>query len=193
MSRPRLINDCDLLDAAEAVVARDGATRLTLEAVAAEAGISKARVIYDYKTKQALIRALIQRRIADEDGRLCCLLGKFGGAPNAQIRSRISLASDSPPNDTQAVAVSLCSATTQDAELMATIRQWYSEAIAAVLADSPNPRTTMIAFLAVEGLRVLEYLGLHSVPIEQRKQILRDIESLVAECPDRLSEQEHSG
>ncbi len=52
---------------------------------------------------------------------------------------------------------------------MATIRHWYSEAIEAVLDGSPNPRTTMIAFLAVEGLRVLEYLGLHTVPIEQRQ------------------------
>lgn len=193
MSRPRLISDCDLLDAAEAVVARDGAMRLTLDAVAAEAGISKARVIYDYKTKQALIRALIQRRICDEDTKLRGILCGLGEEPNAQIRGRIAQAANSPSNDTQAVAVSLCSATTQDAELMATIRQWYSEAIAAVLDKSPNPRTTMIAFLAVEGLRVLEYLGLHTVPLEQRRQILRDIEALVAERPDPSPSSEPSG
>jgi AcrR family transcriptional regulator len=179
MSRPRLINDCDVLDAAEAVVAREGATRLTLEAVAAEAGISKARVIYDYKTKQALIRALIQRRISDEDKRLSKLLGDMADAPNAQIRSRISLTANSPRNDTQAVAVSLCSATTQDAELMATIQQWYSNAVDQVLESSPNPRTTLIAFLAVEGIRILEYLGLHTLPGAERAQTLRDIEELV--------------
>src|SRR3546814_17040256 len=59
-----------VLDAAQRVVARDGAAGLTLEAVAAEAGISKASVLYDYGTKQALMKALIERRIAAEDSRI---------------------------------------------------------------------------------------------------------------------------
>lgn len=44
MGRIRVIDRDHLLDAAEAVVARDGAVKLTLESVAAEAGVSKASV-----------------------------------------------------------------------------------------------------------------------------------------------------
>ena len=55
MGRKRVIDQEQVLDAAQRVVARDGAARLTLDAVAEEAGISKASVIYDYKSKQALI------------------------------------------------------------------------------------------------------------------------------------------
>src|SRR3546814_8507750 len=70
MARPRTIDRDVVLDAAQRVVARDGAAGLTLEAVAAEAGISKASVLYDYGTKQALMKALIERRIAAEDSRI---------------------------------------------------------------------------------------------------------------------------
>ena len=44
MARPRVIKQDDILDAAEAVVVRCGAAHLTLDAVAVEAGISKASV-----------------------------------------------------------------------------------------------------------------------------------------------------
>ena len=57
MGRTRVIDREAVLLAAERVITRDGAARVTLEAVAAEAGISKASVLYDYKTKQALLKA----------------------------------------------------------------------------------------------------------------------------------------
>ena len=59
MARPRVIDQNDILDAAEVVVMRNGAAQLTLDAVAIEAGISKASVIYDYKSKQQLIKSVI--------------------------------------------------------------------------------------------------------------------------------------
>ena len=61
MGRKRVIDQEAILDAGEAVVARDGVTGLTLEAVAKQAGISKAAVIYDYKSKQAVIEAIVER------------------------------------------------------------------------------------------------------------------------------------
>ena len=55
MGRKRAIDQQQVLDAAERVVGRDGAANLTVDAVAREAGVSKASVLYDYKSKQALI------------------------------------------------------------------------------------------------------------------------------------------
>ena len=58
-----------LLDAAEAVVARQGIANLTLEAVAAEAGISKGGLLHHFRTKDRLIEALVTR--AAENWRAC--------------------------------------------------------------------------------------------------------------------------
>src|SRR3546814_4852153 len=70
MARPRTIDRDAALDAAQRVVARDGAAGLTLEAVAAEAGISKASVLSDYGTKHALMKELIASCLADVDSRI---------------------------------------------------------------------------------------------------------------------------
>src|SRR3954471_24590620 len=54
-----------LLNAAGTVVRRDGPRALTLDAVAAEAGVSKGGLLYHYGTKQELIEALVARWLGD--------------------------------------------------------------------------------------------------------------------------------
>jgi AcrR family transcriptional regulator len=49
-----------LLDAAAVVVRRDGAQALTLDAVAAEAGVSKGGLLYHFKAKRELLDAMLE-------------------------------------------------------------------------------------------------------------------------------------
>src|SRR3954451_5890455 len=57
---PRAPTRNRLLDAAGAVVHRDGAQALTLEAVAAEAGVSKGGLLYHFKAKRDLLDAMLE-------------------------------------------------------------------------------------------------------------------------------------
>src|SRR5215813_897027 len=50
-----------MLDAAEAVIARQGIANVTLEAVAAEAGMSKGGLLHHFPTKDDLLEALVTR------------------------------------------------------------------------------------------------------------------------------------
>ena len=50
-----------LLDAAETVVARQGFANLTLDAVAAEAGISKGGLLHHFPSKDRLVEGLVAR------------------------------------------------------------------------------------------------------------------------------------
>ena len=59
MSRPSARER--LLDAAATVVRRDGAQALTLDAVAAEAGVSKGGLLYHFRSKRDLLDALVGR------------------------------------------------------------------------------------------------------------------------------------
>ncbi|MBX9737902.1 MAG: TetR/AcrR family transcriptional regulator [Phycisphaerales bacterium] len=52
-----------ILDAAEAVVLRDGMGRLTLEAVATRAGLSKAGLLHHVPSKDAMITAMVERQV----------------------------------------------------------------------------------------------------------------------------------
>ena len=52
------------------VVLREGAAGLSIDAVAKEAGVSKATVMYDHKSKQDLLSDLISRLMSVEEERV---------------------------------------------------------------------------------------------------------------------------
>lgn len=61
MGRPPSDAPQRALTAAFALVCREGAAGLTLEAVAKEAGLSKGGLLHHFPTKDALVRALVER------------------------------------------------------------------------------------------------------------------------------------
>lgn len=56
--RPEII-----LDGADALLLRNGARGLTIDAVAAEVGLSKGGVLHHYGSKDALVAALVARNL----------------------------------------------------------------------------------------------------------------------------------
>ena len=57
----------ELLNAAEELLADQGAPCLTLSAVAERAGVSKGGLLYHFSTKEALIKGMIERLVTDFD------------------------------------------------------------------------------------------------------------------------------
>ena len=180
MGRARVIDRQAVLDAAERVVARNGAAHLTLDAVAIEAGISKASVIYDYKTKNALIKAVIERAVARHTARLRDHIEEQGPVADRVMRGRIAaVAARSVTDAERSVALSLIAALAGNTELRAVIEAAYREQMADITA-LPNPRETMLAFLALEGLSLMERFGLYSWPPAERGRLLGDIGGMLA-------------
>jgi AcrR family transcriptional regulator len=62
--RPRTVDDETILDAALAVVHRDGPGRLTFAAVAAEVGLSPATLVQRFGTKRGLLLATARRAVS---------------------------------------------------------------------------------------------------------------------------------
>src|SRR5438034_644724 len=79
-----------LLDAAEAVVVRQGIANLTLDAVAAEAGMSKGGLLHHFPTKDRLVEALVAR--SAENWR-ACYMEAYGRAPEGPGRMARALLS----------------------------------------------------------------------------------------------------
>lgn len=186
MGRHRTIDREAVLDAAERVVMREGAAHLTLDAVASEAGISKASVLYDYKTKRALIRALIERRVAVEEARVQAFVDGEPDRANASIRGRLAAASRSFSDEDRAVALNLCVALAQDAELRGPVQESLRSVTSQIAASSTHPRGAMLAFLAIEGLTLLDWFGLHSFPQAERDRLIAEIGWLIEQSPSAL-------
>lgn len=90
MPRPRKHDQNQILDAVERVVARDGI--VTIDAVAKEAGVSKATVLYEHASKRDLVAALIARTIAADNAFIAACAAVFAGKPDAALRGRIEAA-----------------------------------------------------------------------------------------------------
>lgn len=179
MARTRTIDRTALLDAAHRVVVRDGATRLTLDAVAAEAGISKASVLYDYKSKRALIKAVIEHEVATEVARLRTMIGAMGERPNAVLLGLLAAVKERKSAHKRNVALDLAVALNQHNDLRAKIQETFGSFINDVSRTSSNPRRAMTAFLALHGLKQIEDFGFYTWQQEDRDQLLRDIRSLI--------------
>jgi AcrR family transcriptional regulator len=183
MGRKRVIDQQAILDAGEAVVARLGATSLTLDAVAAEAGISKASVIYDFKTKQALIEAIVERAFQRDREHHAAVEAELASQDSIAIRGRIRVAAEPPPEEFKPVALNLSMALTLDANLRARMQKSQAETIARIVQTASSPSGALLAYLAVEGLKFLEYLDFHHFSPDDRARIVRQIGWLAAETP----------
>lgn len=72
-----------LLDAAEAVVVRDGIANLALEAVAAQAGLSKGGLLHHFPNKDRLVEAMVER---SAEGVRRCYSDAYEATPEGPAR-----------------------------------------------------------------------------------------------------------
>lgn len=155
---------------------RDGASNLTLDAVAAEAGISKGSVLYDCKSKHALIKAIIERKIAAEDTKIADAIARLDLQKNTEIRGRIAVAANWLNEEREPVALQLCSALGQDKDLQSLMRDSVNRTLCKVAETSENPCAALIGLLALEGLRSLHLMGFHKWSPEEFAALLVEIE-----------------
>lgn len=180
MGRKKSIDQDHILDAAEAVVAALGAARLTLEAVAKQAGISKGSVVYDYGSKQALLEAMVQRAVARDNAFNEAAAEACRAAENRTLHGRIAAAAEPFPDAFRAVALNICAALAQDLALRSAIQDNQNAVIDRVRQEASGARGPMLAYLALEGMKLLESLDYHQWPEGERKALLADIRWLAA-------------
>lgn len=178
MSRPRHIDPDAILDAAEAVILRDGLAKLTLDAVSHEANVSKASVIYDLKSKQGLVRAIVSRLLARDQEALEAAILTCSDSPNPPLAGMIALMREEVSERDKAIAVGLCAAFVQDEEITKLVKTHYKSLSDRIQEASDNKRSATLAHLALEGLRSLEWYNLSDLTPEVRKQILDEIAHL---------------
>src|SRR6218665_2514693 len=179
MGRKRVIDQQAVLDAAERVVGRDGAANLTVDAVAREAGINKASVLYDHKSKQALVEAVVDRAFERDNDHHAGIEAQIAAVEDRAICGRILAAAAPPPEEFRAVALNLSAALALDAGLRTKMQENQARTISRIEATSPSPRGALLAYLALEGLKFLEHLDFHHFPREERDRLLREINWLV--------------
>jgi AcrR family transcriptional regulator len=162
-----------ILDGAERLVRRDGVGRLTLDAAAAEAGASKGGLLYHFATREALVRAMVERLVARFDASLEAATTLDAEPRGRWTRAyiRVTAAPDGPSED-DGTATALLAALASDPSLADPLRERYAVWRAAVADDGlPSEDATILA-LAADGLWMADLLGFAAPAGPERKRIV---------------------
>jgi AcrR family transcriptional regulator len=154
----------ELLDAAIAVIRRDGAQKLTLDAVAAQAGVSKGGVLYHFGSKRALIEGLLDRWLDDREARL--------DGPDlaaAYVRS-----CDLGGFDAQTTAweFALLAALIEDPDVLEVARERQQEWMERLLDAAPTREDAWLVRLAADGLWYSDLLGIAPPEGDDRRRLI---------------------
>ncbi|WP_336741222.1 TetR/AcrR family transcriptional regulator [Aureimonas altamirensis] len=174
--RPRTIDRDKVLDAAEAVVQRTGASGLTIEAVAREAGITKGGVQYCFGSKDSLINAMLQRWCEGFDAAVHRLAGPQADAI-ATLRGHVE-ANRKTDAAEHSRSSAMMAALLQPPSQIAETRAWYTSRLAGLDVTSEEARRVRLAFLASEGVFYLRAFDLVALDDAEWSDILDDISAL---------------
>ncbi|WP_166886897.1 MULTISPECIES: TetR/AcrR family transcriptional regulator [unclassified Burkholderia] len=166
-----------LLDAAAELVASQGIQNLTIEAVAAAAKVTKAGLVYHFKTRDDLLAALIERVVGELD-MLELRANEAREADDSAKPLKSSLAELSKltfdmPEDRRLLLANLLAATSLYPHLAGPVRDFFSRSYARVAQSGPDAGQVLALVVALDGIALLEVLNLHRFTPEQR-QVLRD-------------------
>jgi len=156
--------------------------RLTIEAVAQEAGLSKGGVLYHFRSKESLIQAMVASLVERFDADIETARreepegerGASGGWLRAYIRSSAGPAEDD--EDT----VALLAAVSNDPRLLAPLQEQYAHWQTQAEADGVEPAVATVIRLALDGLWMADLFGLAPPEGALRGQVFAALERLAA-------------
>jgi AcrR family transcriptional regulator len=160
----------ELLDAAIAVIRRDGARALTLDAVAAEAGVSKGGLLYHFGSKRALVDGLLERWLDDFES-------DFDGGRLAVAFVQACDLSGADPAVT-ASEFGLLAALIEEPRVLEVVRERYAGWMDRMLAEAADPADAWLVRLAADGLWYSDLLGVAPPTGEERRRLIERLLAL---------------
>jgi AcrR family transcriptional regulator len=177
-----------ILTAAERVALRDGVLRLTVEAVAREAKLSKGGVLYHFATKESLIQAMLDRLIRyceqemEQHQQNDAAPGRW---TRAYVRKTLAPLTPYPGEaafpKSKEVGAGLIVAAATNPKLLEPLRKRFRTWQRAIERDGISPTRATVVRLAVDGLWLADVLGIWSLSDKLRRQVLNELIRLTGE------------
>jgi AcrR family transcriptional regulator len=177
---PRPSSKAVMLDAAEAIVLESGARHMTLDAVASRAGVSKGGLLYHFPSKDALLRAMLERlRKNMEETREKKSKGLKKG-PGREIKAYILSGADRDPRKDQ-IGSALLAAVAHDPKLLQSARDDFRRSLAEFTRSGLHFKRVAVISFAVTGLILSELLSLSPLSSKERHELVEELLRLAGE------------
>ena len=167
-----------ILNAANRIVIEQGVERLTLEGVAAEAGVSKGGLLYHFPNKEALIKSMIAHYLERFSEDFDAVAQKEGEAPGRWTVSYLTT-TFADNQRTPRMSSGLLAAVATDPSLLAPLQAQFQEWVALLNRDGIDPTLATIARLVADGLWLVELFGLAAPDEATKINVLRAMEHLI--------------
>ena len=150
MTRPS--KRTNILDAALRVAERDGVTGITLDAVAQEAGLTKAGLMYHFPSREALLWGIQEHLIVFWEGAMEAAAGKTAAeaTPEERLAAYARVATESAGSAELALILEFSKHAGLAAQWDGVVARWTPTAEEA--ATDPRAFAMFIARLAADGL-----------------------------------------
>lgn len=163
----------NIIDAAMAIVRNRGVGRLTLDEAAREAGVSKGGVLYHFKSKDDLIRGMVQRLIDQCEQLSSEYYRRLPEGPYRWARALVHSCFDpgGPVFDT--VGGALLAAVTVNPELVEPIQAMYDCWKERIAGDSPDLTRAGLVCTAMDGIYFQRLMGVKTCNPEEAERLKR--------------------
>ena len=166
-----------ILSAAANVIIEQGAVKMTLEAVAEGAGVSKGGLLYHFPSKDALIEGMIEAMVQGLADRIRTAYEQDDVGTN-QGRWLRALTRANFQSEDQDISAGLTAAVLLKPELLEANRQAYESRQALIEQDGVDPVTANIIRLVGDGIWFSELMGFAPPREPLKTQIMEKLLSL---------------
>ncbi len=159
-----------VIQAALAIIARDGPARLTLDAIARESGMSKGGLMHQFRSKEAVLKAVLEQQIEHFEAISRDYEAKFAGShPAPRLAAQIATAREAAAGaqvaaltaaGSHVAALAAYGALADQPDLLSASRKLDVDKVQAIKAEAEDPDLALLRWTAARGLAITAVLGL---------------------------------
>lgn len=146
------------VEAALRIIARDGVSRLTLDAIARETGVSKGAITHQFKSKHEVLKALLDHERAYYDSLRERYRAEAGESPAPALAGEIAISRNLLTNPNSA-AFAVMGALAEEPELMVPVRANSAAILEQLRSEARDPDLAVLRWAAANGIALMALFG----------------------------------
>lgn len=166
-----------ILRAAVELAQEVGPAHISLDAVAARAGLSKGGLLYSFPTKAKLLEGVVEEYMREHERAMDVQENLQSGDKNRVARAFFDVfrvqADDEPP------ASGILAALVENPDFMIPVRHYHRALLDRMLKDATDENLVLITYLALTGLECGRLLDCDIVSDEERHSVICRLEKLL--------------
>lgn len=161
------------IKAALAILTKNGPAALTFDALSRESGISKGGLLHQFRTKTAILKALLaHQQEYFESFAKSFLSAKGDTLPEPTLSCQIAVTRESI-NQPNSVARAILAALVEDPSLLSEINSQDLANTRKIRSEAKDPDIALLRLLAARGLAYTTLLGLSPLSDRQRERLFK--------------------